>query len=160
MSNVLGGVSLGNEVAAVASVLRELQSEEIASVRRTTTPSSSSGAGSTALGVIENVFGLGLSPLVSGLIGFFGGGDSTGAPAALAPYVTPPSVHVSAGYSASANGVFAVDGTRPAPSSANVTVNVQAMDSKSFLDHSQDIAAAVRQAMLESSTLNDVIREV
>jgi len=36
---------------------------------------------------------------------------------------------------------------------------VQAMDSKSFLDHSADIAMAVRQAMLESSVLNDVVRE-
>ena len=41
-----------------------------------------------------------------------------------------------------------------------ITVQVQAMDSQSFLDHSNDIAQAVRQAMLESTTLNDVIREV
>jgi hypothetical protein len=34
------------------------------------------------------------------------------------------------------------------------------MDSQSFLDHSQDIALAVRQAMLETTVLNDVIREV
>jgi hypothetical protein len=33
------------------------------------------------------------------------------------------------------------------------------MDSRSFLDHSGDIAMAVRQAMLESSVLNDVVRE-
>jgi hypothetical protein len=39
-------------------------------------------------------------------------------------------------------------------------VQVQAMDSQSFLDHSDDIAQAVRQAMLQSSVLNDVIREV
>ena len=42
---------------------------------------------------------------------------------------------------------------------AQITVQVQAMDSQSFLDHSADIAMAVRQAMLESSVLNDVIRE-
>jgi hypothetical protein len=40
-----------------------------------------------------------------------------------------------------------------------ITVQVQAMDSQSFLDHSNDIALAVRQAMLETSVLNDVIRE-
>jgi hypothetical protein len=39
-------------------------------------------------------------------------------------------------------------------------VQVQALDSQSFLDHSDDIAAAVRQAMLTSTTLNDVIRSV
>jgi hypothetical protein len=38
-------------------------------------------------------------------------------------------------------------------------VQVQAMDSQSFLDHSGDIAMAVRQAMLQSSVLNDVVRE-
>jgi hypothetical protein len=38
-------------------------------------------------------------------------------------------------------------------------VQVQAMDSQSFLDHSSDIAQAVRQAMLQSSVLNDVVRE-
>jgi hypothetical protein len=43
---------------------------------------------------------------------------------------------------------------------AQITVQVQAMDSRSFLDHSQDIALAVRQAMLETTVLNDVIREV
>jgi hypothetical protein len=48
-----------------------------------------------------------------------------------------------------------------APASATqITVQVQAMDSQSFLDHSNDIALAVRQAMLQSSVLNDVIREV
>jgi len=43
---------------------------------------------------------------------------------------------------------------------AQITVQVQTMDSQSFLDHSADIAQAVRQAMLESSVLNDVVREV
>ena len=45
-------------------------------------------------------------------------------------------------------------------SSVGVTVQVQAMDSQSFLDRSQDIAMAGRQAMLESTVLNDVIRQV
>jgi hypothetical protein len=45
-------------------------------------------------------------------------------------------------------------------STTQITVQVQAMDSQSFLDHSNDIALAVRQAMLQSSVLNDVIREV
>jgi hypothetical protein len=41
-----------------------------------------------------------------------------------------------------------------------ITVNVQAMDSKSFLDHSDDIARAVREAMLNSHSLNDVVSEL
>jgi hypothetical protein len=34
------------------------------------------------------------------------------------------------------------------------------MDSQSFLDHSDDIAMAVKQAILNSSSLNDVIAEL
>lgn len=119
---------------------------------------------------IESVlgFGLGLSPLISGLVSLFGGGGQSQA-SPLVPYVAPPSVNATAGISASASGAFGVDTAdgglpRPQPSSSTsstqITVQVQAMDSQSFLDHSNDIAMAVRQAMLESTTLNDVIREV
>jgi len=34
------------------------------------------------------------------------------------------------------------------------------MDSKSFLDHSDEIAQAVREAMLGSHSLNDVIADL
>jgi hypothetical protein len=39
-------------------------------------------------------------------------------------------------------------------------VNVQAMDSQSFLDHSSDIAQAVRNAMLNMSSINDLVSEL
>jgi hypothetical protein len=48
-------------------------------------------------------------------------------------------------------------GTSMAP---QITVQVQAMDSRSFLDHSEDIARAVREAMLNSHGINDVITEL
>lgn len=51
-----------------------------------------------------------------------------------------------------------VEPDRPA-AGAQITVNVQAMDSRSFLDHREEIAAAVRQALLESHSLSDVIGE-
>jgi hypothetical protein len=41
-----------------------------------------------------------------------------------------------------------------------ITVSVQAMDSQSFLDHSSDIAQAVRSAMLNMSSINDVVNEL
>ena len=41
-----------------------------------------------------------------------------------------------------------------------ITVQVQAMDSRSFLDHSHDIAQAVREAMLNMHALNDVINDL
>jgi hypothetical protein len=37
---------------------------------------------------------------------------------------------------------------------------VQAMDARSFLDRSNDIAAAVRDAMLNMNAINDVVNEL
>ncbi len=45
----------------------------------------------------------------------------------------------------------------PAP---QITVNVQAMDARSFLDRSTDIAAAVRDAMLNLNSINDVVNDL
>ncbi len=111
--------------------------------------------------------GLGLSPLISGLFGLFGGGDSVSGPPPVVPFARPAPVHVNAGFSDMAGGAaFAVDAAqgnspRAVTSAApQITIQVQAMDSRSFMDRSQDIALAVRQAMLETSVLNDVIREV
>ncbi len=73
----------------------------------------------------------------------------------------------SAGQTSSASTQAAWE-TRPAAggnnggggAAAQITVQVQAMDSRSFLDHSEDIAQAVRQAMLNSHGINDVITEL
>lgn len=40
-----------------------------------------------------------------------------------------------------------------------VTIQVQALDTRSFLDHRDEIAAAVRQALLESHSLGDILNE-
>ena len=80
----------------------------------------------------------------------------------------PSARNVNAGISEAVPGsAFAVDYAQGALPRAvtntvaapQITVQVQAMDSRSFLDHSNDIAMAVRQAMLESSVLSDVVRE-
>jgi hypothetical protein len=122
--------------------------------------------GGTILGALGT--GLGLSPLLSGVLRLFGGGGGSNAePAPLVKFELPPSQSVSAGVSQAVPGAaFAVDYAqnglpRPVANTAasQITVQVQAMDSRSFLDHSNDIALAVRQAMLESSVLNDVVRE-
>jgi hypothetical protein len=113
--------------------------------------------------------GLGLSPLITGLLGLFGGGSgSSGTPAQLPSFALPPAVNVNAGVlEAASTQPFGVDysaggASRPTvnPAAAQITVQVQTMDSRSFLDHSSEIAMAVRQAMLESGVLNDVIREI
>jgi hypothetical protein len=55
-------------------------------------------------------------------------------------------------------------GSQPASTGASstqqITVQVQAMDSQSFLDHSDDIAQAVRRAMLNMSSLNDIVNDL
>jgi hypothetical protein len=45
------------------------------------------------------------------------------------------------------------------PAIPSVVVNVNAIDSRSFLDHSASIADAVREALLSSHSLNDILRE-
>jgi len=126
---------------------------------------------SQAGSAIESTLGMGLSPLITGILGLFGGGGGGGSPSVPSAFLMPPSVNVNAGMSEAApTQPFAVDyaaGGQPRAAtsgagtgSAQITVQVQAMDSQSFLDHSDDIAQAVRQAMLQSSVLNDVIREV
>ncbi|MFN0106532.1 MAG: hypothetical protein ACKV2U_31120 [Bryobacteraceae bacterium] len=51
-------------------------------------------------------------------------------------------------------------GSTPPAAGASITVNVQAMDSQSFMDRREDIARAVREAMLQSHSLNDVVSEL
>ena len=132
-----------------------------------TGPSTASKVDST----LQSTVGLftGLSPLISGLVHLFGGGGGSQT-AAPAMFSLPPAISVQAGVSeatpAQAFGVDYAAGGQPRPvtstsstSAPQITVQVQAMDSQSFLDRSQDIAAAVRQAMLESGVLNDVIQE-
>ena len=43
---------------------------------------------------------------------------------------------------------------------AQITVNINALDSRSFLDHSSDIARALREAMLHAHPVNDVLTEL
>ncbi|MBM3745339.1 MAG: hypothetical protein FJW34_06040 [Acidobacteria bacterium] len=110
--------------------------------------------------------GLTLSPLWAGLARLFGGGKAD-TPAPLTQYVAPPAIRFE-GEIARPGGVERATWEweqlwrRPAEarSEPQITVQVQAMDSQSFLDHSEQIARAVREAMLNSHVLNDVVSEV
>jgi hypothetical protein len=174
--NTSGNTGLSEEIAKLAEQLQQLQAANEAATESKQSSSQASGGsssdggslgqsiGSTLLEVLGG--GLGLSPLISGISSLFGGGGDSSVPEPLVRFALPPSLQVDGGVSESGGPAFAVDSPqgglpRPAPASApaQITVQVQAMDSRSFLDHSGDIAAAVRQAMLESSVLNDVVRE-
>jgi hypothetical protein len=60
-------------------------------------------------------------------------------------------------YAQGAGGSAGLNGNAAAP---QITVNVQAMDARSFMDRSNDIALAVRDAMLNMNAINDVVNEL
>jgi hypothetical protein len=135
----------------------------------TTQSNTGNGGGSTAatvaLDVVKSAFGL--APLASALFGLFGGGGND-APAPLVKYALPASLDLQAAETAS--GLTAADydqsgmpraaaGTQAAALPA-INVTVQAMDARSFLDRSSEIAAAVREAMLNLNPINDVVMDL
>ena len=155
---------------------------------------STGGTGSTIESALTTFLegGLGIVPLVSGLMGLFGGGNS--AAPQLEKYQQPSSIDfvsadtpnglVAADYdqlgmprladtalptstaasSSGANGpsaaAYGSDAGQSVSATPQVTVNIQAMDAQSILDRSGDIAQAVRSAMLNMSTINDVISDL
>jgi hypothetical protein len=131
---------------------------------------SSQGQGSSAgkdvsdvLNTASQVLGGGLSlmPLVSLFSSLFGGGQSQ-QPASLVPFSLPPSMNLQSTTSGQdvswgENGLPRSAASSGSNAGQQITVQVQAMDSQSFLDHSDDIAQAVRQAMLNMNSINDVV---
>ncbi|MCP5112755.1 MAG: hypothetical protein GY953_18165 [bacterium] len=135
--------------------------------------SSSGGGPSTAAKVGKTVLsylggGLGLAQLLGKL---FGGSTEETQPV-FERYTLPAPVKLEAGLSQSpvpsiyplsysADGLPRALPTAPASQPATpVTIQVQAMDSRSFMDHSTEIAQAVREALLHSHSLNDVVMEL
>jgi hypothetical protein len=105
----------------------------------------------------------GAGPLVRGLIGLFSSDSNDESAATIFPtYSAPPSVAVEAGLDGSRQftGISYSGSGLPRAAAPVVQVNVQAMDSRSFLDHSNEIARAVKEAMLNSHGLNDVVMEL
>jgi hypothetical protein len=133
--------------------------------------SAKSGSGSSAGSVASSLFGgaLGfLSPIISGIASLFGGGSSTPQPL---PIYTPPSpvsiggvVQATPVASQTSGGSTAsaapANNSSPTNFSPQITVNVSAMDSQSFMDRSNDIASAVREAMLNMHPINDVVADL
>jgi len=114
--------------------------------------------------------GLTLLPLVSGIARLFGFGSSKEELPSLSRFRLPSTINLDSAVSQSGGSPlsevsYGQDGlprqtaTMPA-NQTNININVQAIDSRSFLDHSDDIARAVREAMLNSHALNDVISEI
>jgi hypothetical protein len=112
---------------------------------------------------ISNLF---LGPVWRGLFGLFGGDDNAQEPV-LNRFMRPEDV--STGVSAQAdpggrNAALRGDGlgvTRSAPAPApQMQVTIQALDARSVLERSDDIASAVRQAMLTNHSINESLTEL
>lgn len=90
----------------------------------------------------------GIGSLVSGISHLFGGGQKT--LPALQLFQLPDAV----------NQTVHINNTNGGVSSPSINVHVQALDSQSFITRSNDIAKAVKSAMLNSHSLNDVVAEI
>lgn len=176
LSQGVQGVGTPGMAAGEIALLARGTAPETAAKAAAPAGGSGTGAtGTTARSVLETVFrsGLGMAPLVSGLLSLFGGGSAPAAPA-LTKFAMPEQI----GFEGveTAGGIAAGDydqmgmarayqanaASSPAQATqpAQITVNVQAMDARSFLDRSGEIAQAVREAMLNSNAINDVVNEL
>jgi hypothetical protein len=162
--------SLTTEITSLSSVqqsqISALQDNTQAVTQNTSSKSSSgSSVGSTVESAASSFLGGGLSslsPLIGGLLSLFGGdgGETLAVPS---PFMLPAPVQAQSGLTNTGQiapvsyGETGLPRAQSAGGSPQVTIQVNAMDSQSFLDHSDDIANAVKQAILNSNSLNDVI---
>ncbi len=175
--------NLLSEILAEAAAA-QARAPQSATAMRAESRSANAGS-STAVTVLKS--GFGILPLIGALAGLFGGGGSDAPeplvkyamPAPLRfeaaetdwglssvdfdqfgmarPYQTEPASRPALSGSGDGNGGAAGERNSAAP---HITVNVQAMDARSFLDRSGDIAAAVRNAMLNLNSINDVVNDL
>jgi hypothetical protein len=119
--------------------------------------------GNSPASFISNLF---LGPVWRGLFGLFGAHDNAQEPV-LNRFVRPDDVATGVNAQADPGGRNAAlrgDGlgiTRSAPSATpQMQVTIQALDARSVLERSDDIASAVRQAMLTNHSINESLTEL
>jgi hypothetical protein len=189
-SALSGMSTLADVLAQVQELQAARPAPNVRTTATATSASQGSSVEDTLSSVASTVLksGFGLAPLVGGLFQLFGGGDAP-TPAPLVKYSLPASIDFQAtdtvagmggldydqsgmprAYRPVSNGgttamqpAGAQDGSasrQATPQNSQITVNVQAMDARSFLDRSNDIALAVRDAMLNMNAINDVVSEL
>lgn len=104
-----------------------------------------------------------LNPLLGGLLSLFGGG-STDQATTLTKFLLPESQNYQAGFGTqSGDAVVGIDygqsGVARPPLAGTSSTLTPALDSTWFIDHTQEIAQAVKRALLESDSLPDVLRD-
>ena len=175
---------VGENLGLIRSQLEQLAAlnvQQLASLRDNTDAlgrnTDSKGAGNTANTVrsVVSTFGAGLflSPLISGLTRLFGRGSDAAEPE-LPVYARPAKVSLEAAVGPGPGSQLSrfdydqgglprrettVASALPAGLTQNVTIQIQALDSRSIMDRRDEIASAVREAMLQSHPLNDVVAE-
>ena len=128
---------------------------------------SSAGRGGGSSGLLGS--GLGLVPLGLRIAGLFRRRQAE--PRSFTPFELPPSLslevantdNILTGFPRVARkqaGEVKIIRQEVPAAQPQVTVNVNAMDTQSFLDRSEDIAGALREAMLHMHPINDVIGEM
>jgi hypothetical protein len=187
-SSSAGGTDEPNVINMSAEAGSRLNSEPTTeAIYPNTSSGGGSGGGSSPLSLISSFLGggLGMIPLVGGLLSLFGGGSSE--PQPLEKYVQPDQLYFTGAdvggsvqdadynqygmprlYSDATSGSISQSGSSSAGgttsggggSTSPINVTIQALDSQSFLDRSNDIAQAVRQAMLTSNSINDVVNDL
>jgi hypothetical protein len=163
--------ALATEIRRLTEATRAAAAVNSAAPRATTPNSTSNPDGG---GIVDTAFRTaammtGVGPIVTGLMKLFGSSEPEALPP-LEKFIAPSSISVDAALTANRDfgGVRYSQGGSPEVtgrqalqnSSPAIQVNIQAMDSQSFLDRQDDIARAVREAMLHSNSLNDVVMEL
>jgi len=176
-SALAGPISGGSSAGLIEQMTKEMGTiaktpQPVADGQAASSSSSKTG-GASALSIASTVLesGLGIVPLIGGLVGLFGGGGSS-AEQPLTKYALPDPVSFQGAETGGGIGLAGSDlmglqrpadvsssgsDTPSAGSGQQITVQVQAMDARSFMDRSSDIAAAVRDAMLNLNSINDVV---
>ena len=149
--------------------------ENSEALRSNTGVRAAEGVARTAGAVVQQSTSLlggafGLSPLLGGLLKIFGlrSPEATPPPAPVTFSLPTPvraDVGLVQGGTQVVESAWGQDGLNrairssagPAPS---ITVNVNALDARSILERSDDIATAVRSAVLQSHGLNDVLNDL
>jgi hypothetical protein len=174
-------MAVGDTTALMADVIAQVGAQQssspapvVASQTQTGTQAASNSSGSTSGTVAKTMLEAeaGLPLLIAGLVSLFGGGGSS-TPPPLVKYAMPAAVDFQAVESqGQVSGLdydqmgtprsYAAAGTSGTATGGapQITFNVQAMDARSFMDRSGDIAAAVRDAMLNLNSINDVVSDL
>jgi hypothetical protein len=172
VSQVLSGM-----ISQLESSNQSLASQISNSVNKTATGSSGSSSVAGALlnavnpvsssrstNILTSLF---LGPLWRGLFSLFGGGGGDQQEVPLTRYTFPAATQTAVGATLRADGgtanlrtdAFGLSQATPAPQQS-INISIQALDARSIVDRSDDIAAALKQALLSNHEINDSLGEL